>query len=145
MGTRQLPWPAPVWPELILMDICMPNCNGLDAVRAIKKELPQIRIVMMSASDHDDDLYAAIKGGAEGYLLKNLEPPELFFYLDAVRRGERCLVAVSGGAHFWQKCKAGLRGHRTRRRSANTAPFRPNGDPLAEFEGVLGERDRPTG
>src|SRR3972149_1656005 len=57
-------------PDLVLMDITMPTCNGLEATRLIKAELPEIRIVMVTVSDHDEDLFEAIKSGAEGYLLK---------------------------------------------------------------------------
>lgn len=80
-------------PELILMDVQMPNCSGLEAVRAIKQEMPEIYIVMLTVSDADSDLFAAIKAGAEGYLLKNLEPYQLCDMLKGVRRGE---VAISG-------------------------------------------------
>lgn len=80
-------------PEVILMDISMPNCSGLEAVRVIKREMPHVHIIMLTVSDDDDDLFAAIKSGAEGYLLKDLEPAQLFSMLNGVRRGE---VAMSG-------------------------------------------------
>jgi two-component system nitrate/nitrite response regulator NarL len=57
-------------PDLILMDIEMPDCNGLEAVKLIKQEMPQIKIIMLTVSDSGDDLFAAIKHGAQGYLLK---------------------------------------------------------------------------
>jgi DNA-binding NarL/FixJ family response regulator len=57
-------------PDLILMDIEMPNCNGLEAVKRITQELPQIKIIMLTVSDSDEDLFTAIKEGAQGYLLK---------------------------------------------------------------------------
>jgi CheY-like chemotaxis protein len=61
-------------PDVILMDIHMPKCSGLEAVRIIKREMPHVHIIMLTVSDDDRDLFAAIKNGAEGYLLKNLEP-----------------------------------------------------------------------
>lgn len=80
-------------PEVILMDISMPKCDGLEAVQAIKREMPHVRIIMLTVSDDDGDLFKAIKSGADGYLLKDLEPRQLFTMLDGVRRGE---VPMSG-------------------------------------------------
>jgi DNA-binding NarL/FixJ family response regulator len=80
-------------PDVILMDIHMPECDGLEAVRVIKREMPHVHIVMLTVSEDDRDLFAAIKNGAEGYLLKNLEPYQLFDMLEGVRRGE---APVSG-------------------------------------------------
>lgn len=75
-------------PDVILMDIHMPECDGLEAVRIIKREMPHVHIIMLTVSDDDRDLFTAIKNGAEGYLLKNLEPYQLFDMLEGVRRGE---------------------------------------------------------
>ncbi|MGE5138310.1 MAG: response regulator [Rudaea sp.] len=75
-------------PDLILMDIVMPEVDGLEATRVIKQELPLVRIVMLTASDEDVNLFAALKNGADGYLLKILEPPQLFAMIDGIRRGE---------------------------------------------------------
>ena len=80
-------------PDVILMDVNMPQCTGLEATRAIKQEMPHVRIIMLTVSENDRDLFTAIKNGADGYLLKDLEPGQLFEMLDAVRRGE---AAVSG-------------------------------------------------
>ena len=80
-------------PDLILMDVDMPRCNGLEAVRRIKSEMPQIKIVMLTVSDSSKDLYEAIKAGAQGYLLKDLEPDQLIYLLEGVGRGE---AAFSG-------------------------------------------------
>jgi len=75
-------------PDLILMDVRMPNCNGLAATRLIKAELPEIRIVMLTTSAEEADLFEALKSGASGYLLKNLKPNVLFSYLEGIARGE---------------------------------------------------------
>jgi len=80
-------------PDIILMDITMPRCSGLEAVKILKREMPSVHIVMLTVSAEESDLFAAIKNGAEGYLLKNLEPEQLFDLLAGVRRGE---AAISG-------------------------------------------------
>ena len=59
-------------PDLILMDLRMPNCDGLTATRLIKAELPEIKIVILTTSAEDQDLFEAVKSGAHGYLLKNM-------------------------------------------------------------------------
>jgi len=78
-------------PDLVLMDIRMPGCNGLEATRLIKAELPETKIVMVTVSDDDDDLFEAIKGGADGYLLKDMSEEELSRTLGAVAAGEPAL------------------------------------------------------
>jgi DNA-binding NarL/FixJ family response regulator len=75
-------------PDIILMDVNMPNRNGLEAVKIIKREMPHIQIVMLTVSDNDEDLFTAIKNGAKGYLLKNLEPQQLYKMLEGLRQGE---------------------------------------------------------
>ena len=58
-------------PDLVLMDISMPRCDGLTATRLIKARQPDVKIVMLTTSAEDDDLFEAIKSGACGYLLKS--------------------------------------------------------------------------
>ncbi len=79
-------------PDLVLMDIAMPGGGGLAATRRLAAEAPEIAIVMLTASEDVDDLFAAIKAGARGYLLKNLESSELRGMLDAVQRGEAAVT-----------------------------------------------------
>lgn len=78
-------------PDLILMDVRMPRRNGLEATRAIKAELPEIKVVMLTVSDDEADLFEAIKSGAEGYLLKNLHEEEFGELLTRLRNGEPTL------------------------------------------------------
>ncbi len=75
-------------PDLILMDVEMPNCNGLDATRRIKAELPDTQIVMLTMSEDEAHLFEAIKGGASGYLLKGLDSDQFFLLLTSVMEGE---------------------------------------------------------
>jgi DNA-binding NarL/FixJ family response regulator len=75
-------------PDLILMDIRMPVVDGLGATRLIKKEMPEAKIVILTVSDDDHSLFDAIKAGAQGYLLKNMDPGELFDMLEGTLKGE---------------------------------------------------------
>ena len=81
-------------PDLILMDINMPRCDGVSATRLIKAERPEIRIVMLTMSADNEDLFAAIRSGACGYLLKTLDTDEFFALFDCLARGD---VAFSPG------------------------------------------------
>jgi DNA-binding NarL/FixJ family response regulator len=87
-GLEALELARTLHPDVILMDIRMPGCDGLCATRLIKAELPEIKIVMLTTSAEDDDLFEALKSGASGYLLKDLEPNQLFDYLAGLGRGE---------------------------------------------------------
>lgn len=79
-------------PDLVLMDVAMPGGGGIEATRLLAQDAPGIAIVMLTASEDVDDLFAAIKAGARGYLLKNLESAELRGMLDAVGRGEAAIT-----------------------------------------------------
>lgn len=74
-------------PNVILMDIEMPGCGGLAATRLIKAEMPECKIVMLTMSDDEQDLFEAIKSGAAGYLLKCLDAAEFFTYLAELQAG----------------------------------------------------------
>ena len=75
-------------PEIILMDIQMPNLDGLAATRLIKAELPHVKIVMLTMSAEDGDLFEAIKCGACGYLHKTLDVDDFFSLFQGLTRGE---------------------------------------------------------
>ena len=87
-GLEALQLARTLHPDVILMDIRMPGLDGLSATRLIQAEMPEIKIVMLTTSATDADLFEAIKCGANGYLLKNLQPNELFDYLAGLGRGE---------------------------------------------------------
>jgi len=79
-------------PDLVLMDITMPGGDGLHAARVIRQTLPDVAVVMLTASELDEHLYEAVRLGAAGYLLKNLDAEELFDLLVGVARGEAALT-----------------------------------------------------
>jgi DNA-binding NarL/FixJ family response regulator len=79
-------------PDVVLMDLSMPEMDGLAATRLISADQPEVKVVVLTASDEDAKLFEAIKSGAQGYLLKNLESEDFFTLLDGVNRGEPALT-----------------------------------------------------
>ncbi len=69
-------------PDIILMDIGMPRCDGLVATRLVKSEMPEIKVVILSATAEDHDLFEAVKSGATGFLLKSMDADDLIDALD---------------------------------------------------------------
>ena len=74
-------------PDVVLMDLNMPNCSGLEATQALQSQMPQVKILVLTVSDSEADLFAAIKFGARGYLLKKAEPEELLLAISSVAQG----------------------------------------------------------
>ena len=74
-------------PDVILMDIHMPRCDGVSATRLIKAEMPEIKIVMLTMSEDEADLFEAVRSGASGFLLKSLEAEAFFDYLRDLQEG----------------------------------------------------------
>lgn len=64
--------------DLILMDIEMPGMDGIEATAQVKARYPQIKIIMLTVFDNDEHIFNAIKAGADGYLLKDVNPKELY-------------------------------------------------------------------
>jgi DNA-binding NarL/FixJ family response regulator len=79
-------------PDIVLMDLRMPVMDGLAATRLMSAELPQVRVVVLTASEDDADLFEALKSGAQGFLSKSLEASTLFTFLDGAMRGEPALT-----------------------------------------------------
>jgi DNA-binding NarL/FixJ family response regulator len=79
-------------PDVLLMDLNMPELNGLAATRLLTAQQPEVKVVILTASEDDADLFEAIKSGAQGYILKNLESGEFFRLLDGVARGDPALT-----------------------------------------------------
>jgi DNA-binding NarL/FixJ family response regulator len=75
-------------PELVLMDLRMRGLSGLEAIRIIKQEFPATLVVVLSVSDDPQDFFQAIRCGAQGYLIKNVEPELWLEYLEALVHGD---------------------------------------------------------
>ena len=82
-------------PDLVLMDVRMPVKSGVQATREIAAVRPETPIVMLTVSEDEDDLFAAIQSGARGYLLKNLEAAQLRVMIDTVARGEAAITPAT--------------------------------------------------
>lgn len=97
-------------PELVLMDISMPGMGGLEAAKAIKGSYPEVKIVMVTVSDEPAHLFEALKKGAQGYLLKNLNPSAWREYLRGIACDEAPLnpdLALSILREFASRAGAG--------------------------------------
>ncbi len=79
-------------PDVIVMDVMMPRCDGLEATRLIKAEFPEIKIVMLTVSEEDNHLFEAIQNGASGFLLKGMDANEFCTLLARLARGETPLT-----------------------------------------------------
>jgi two-component system nitrate/nitrite response regulator NarL len=79
-------------PDVVVMDVEMPVMDGVEATRLIREQVPGVRVVMLTVSEADDHLFDAIRFGAQGYLLKNLRPEELYSLIRAVMRNESPLA-----------------------------------------------------
>lgn len=84
-------------PDVILMDIRMPVMGGLEATRILKTRMPDVKIVILTVSEDDNDLFEAIKSGADGYLLKSLQSEEFFDLLGGLPRGEAAISRPLAG------------------------------------------------
>lgn len=92
-GLEALEQARTLCPEVILMDVQMPRCDGLTATRLIKAEIPEIQIVMLTMSNEDDHLFQAIKNGAAGYLLKSTDTNEFMESFFGLLEGQTPLSA----------------------------------------------------
>jgi len=74
-------------PDVVIMDIDMPGMNGIEGVKQIRKNFPTLQILMLTVFDDDEKVFAAIKAGAGGYILKNAEPKNLLSAISEVYNG----------------------------------------------------------
>ena len=79
-------------PDMVLMDLSMPVLNGIEATKQLAERAPEVKVVVLTASMEDEDLFEALRAGAQGYLLKNLEAESFFSLLDRALAGEPALT-----------------------------------------------------
>ncbi|WP_242424977.1 response regulator transcription factor, partial [Frankia sp. EI5c] len=87
-GSEAVTMAAEMAPDIVLMDVRMPRRGGIDATSAIKEKVPSAKIVMLTISDEEADLFDAIKAGAMGYLLKEISIDEVAADIRAVYNGQ---------------------------------------------------------
>jgi len=81
-------------PDVVIMDIDMPGMNGIEGVKLIRKNFPAVQILMLTVFDDDEKVFAAIKAGANGYILKNAEPQRLLQAISEVYNGGAPMTPV---------------------------------------------------
>jgi len=86
-GREGLELVARVKPDVLLLDLNMKDMNGIEVLRQVKARESDLRVVMITVSDQADDLVAALREGADGYLLKDMEPEEMVASLQAAAAG----------------------------------------------------------
>jgi DNA-binding NarL/FixJ family response regulator len=99
-------------PDLILMDINMPGCDGLEATQKIKVALPDVTVVVLTVRDEDEKLFDAIKFGAQGYILKSVRSPQLVAMLRGAMRNEAAITPSLGGRMLEEFRRLSRQGHR---------------------------------
>ncbi len=81
-------------PDLVLMDLRMPEMSGVEAIQALRQARPDVKTIVLTTYDDDDDVYEAIRAGARGYLLKDVPPTELLRAIRTVHEGGSLLQPV---------------------------------------------------
>jgi DNA-binding NarL/FixJ family response regulator len=90
-GEESLPMAARLGPDVVLMDVKMPGIGGVEATRRILEMAPDSRVLMLTVSDEEESLFAAIQAGARGYILKSADAEELLQAIRRVHAGEAML------------------------------------------------------
>ncbi|MCO5182927.1 MAG: response regulator transcription factor [Anaerolineae bacterium] len=87
-GTEAVTQAEALQPDVVLMDIQMPDLNGIEATRRIVQTSPHIGVIMLTMFEDNDSVFAAMRAGARGYVLKGADQEEMVRTIDAVARGE---------------------------------------------------------
>ncbi len=87
-GEKAVARAAELQPDVVLMDLQMPNVNGIEATRRIVQESPSVRVLVVTLFEDDDSVFMALKAGARGYVLKDADEEEMVRAIRAVGRGE---------------------------------------------------------
>ncbi|MEX0873409.1 MAG: response regulator transcription factor [Actinomycetota bacterium] len=100
-------------PDIVLMDLAMPNVDGIEATRRIVESTPSTKVIALTSFATDDKVFPAIRAGAAGYLLKETEPAELAEAIKKVHRGESILHPNVAARLMQDVAAATPRAHRT--------------------------------
>lgn len=130
-------------PDVVLMDLHMPVCDGVEATRRLQSELPEIKVLLLTVSEREDDLFSAIQAGARGYMLKNEEPDTIIQAIQYVSlggiiaspemAGKLARVLEAGGEHDVMAIATP--------RETDREPAAPEGVTVAEPEGGSSEEE----
>ncbi len=86
-GLKALELAETTQPDIILMDIGLPDMDGIEATQTIKSQFPSIRVIMLTSKDSEQDVFAALGAGADAYCMKGIKPDSLFSAIEAVQEG----------------------------------------------------------
>ena len=86
-GKQLLEKLADAKPDIVMMDISMPEINGMDALEIVKEKFPEVRVIMLSMHDDKEYIVSVIRSGAEGYLLKDISGEEMIAAIQKVHEG----------------------------------------------------------
>ncbi|GAA4400823.1 response regulator transcription factor [Ornithinibacter aureus] len=111
-------------PDIVLMDVRMPGVGGIEACRRIRWAVPETRIIMLTMSDEEDDLFEAIKAGASGYLLKGVPGEEVLAAIGRVGEGQAIIPASMAAILLTEFARL----------SRNPEPFQRTLPPLTDRE-----------
>jgi two-component system NarL family response regulator len=93
-GTEAITLATELHPDVIVMDVRMPDCNGVEATAALQQVTPSTKVLMLTVSDDNDDLFAAMEAGARGYILKSAELDGLITAIKVVAGGDVIITPV---------------------------------------------------
>lgn len=91
-GRETLEQTREILPDVILMDVFMPEGDGIETTRRLKAELPYVKIIMLTVAEDEKVLFEAVKAGAQGYLLKKVKPERLIEWIRGVASGEAAIA-----------------------------------------------------
>jgi DNA-binding NarL/FixJ family response regulator len=105
-GTEAISKASEHKPDVVVMDVRMPECNGVQATAALQEATPDSKVLVLTVSDRDDDLFAAMKAGAKGYLLKDAELDSLITAIKVVASGD-VIITPAMAARLINEVKQG--------------------------------------
>jgi NarL family two-component system response regulator LiaR len=112
-GDQAIALAAELAPDVVLMDLAMPNVDGIEATRRLSESSPEIKVIALTSFATDDKVFPAIRAGAAGYLLKEADPSEVADAIAKVARGESILHPQIAERLMREVAAATPRAHRT--------------------------------